>query len=58
MSNQRIGFQECVIECVGNKELVKEFNRLSGCNLWQSLRRAPLDRMIDDACGRYCRNRR
>lgn len=43
-------FQECVLQCAANKELVAEFDRLSGTSLGES--RSPLDRLIDEATGR------
>ena len=42
---------ECIAWCAGNAELVAEFNRLTGRNLGRSLKRSPMDRMVDDACG-------
>lgn len=44
-------FEQCVLECSANAELVAQFNRLTGCTLGQSLRRSPLDVAIDDATG-------
>jgi hypothetical protein len=44
-------FEEVVAYAVGNSELVKEFNRLSGCNLGQSAQRTGLDRLIDESTG-------
>ncbi len=43
-------FDQCVIECIRNRELVAEFDRLQGTNL--SLRGNWLDLQIDLACGR------
>ncbi len=45
-------FGECVQECAKDNELVKEFNRLTGCKLGKSLARKPIEVMIDEACGR------
>lgn len=42
-------FDECAVYCVGNSELVKEFNRLSRCHLGE--RRTPIEASIDNACG-------
>lgn len=42
-------FEDCVIVCVGNKELVSEFNRLTGFHLGE--RRTALEAQIDAACG-------
>ena len=42
-------FQECCIQCAGNAELVKEFNRLSDAKLGGS--RNPFEIAIDNACG-------
>ena len=44
-------FQDCLIECCQNDELVKEFNRLSNTNLNFKDRRAPIEKMIDEATG-------
>uniref|UniRef100_A0A6M3LRZ0 Uncharacterized protein n=1 Tax=viral metagenome TaxID=1070528 RepID=A0A6M3LRZ0_9ZZZZ len=45
-----MNFSEVAIECVGNHELVSEFNRLTGCKLGIDTR-APIEKMIDDATG-------
>lgn len=45
-----LNFNDCLMECAGNKELVKEFDRLQGCNL--SLKGSPLTLMIGKACGK------
>lgn len=45
-------FADVVSECAGNADLVREFNRLYGCNLGQSLTRKPIEAMVDRACGR------
>lgn len=42
-------FAECCVHCIGNQDLVKEFNRLSGLKL--GMRRAPIERLIDETCG-------
>lgn len=42
-------FEECCLECIKNEDLIKEFNRLSGCHLGKP--RKPLDIAIDKACG-------
>lgn len=42
-------FQECCIQCAGNAELVKEFNRLSDAKLGES--RNPFEIAIDNASG-------
>jgi len=44
-------FEDCLVECCKNKELLKEFNRLSNTNLSFRDTRAPLERMIDKATG-------
>lgn len=44
-------FAECVLTCVSTPELIAEFNRLSGCNLGQSLNRKPIEVMVDEAVG-------
>jgi len=43
-------FASCLQSCVGNQELVSNFDRLKGTNL--SLRGAPIDLAIDRAVGR------
>lgn len=45
-----MNFLEVAKECIGTPELVKEFNRLYGCGLGVD-RRAPIERMIDEATG-------
>lgn len=42
-------FAECLIKCIDNKELVSEFNRLSGHSIGK--RRTTLENIIDNACG-------
>lgn len=44
-----MSFEQCALYCAGNMELVKGFNRLSGCHLGE--RRTPIDIAIDGACG-------
>ena len=44
-------FQECLVECIEQDELVREFNRLSGTSLSFRDERKPIERMIDDATG-------
>ena len=46
----RYTFYECLMYCAGNKELIKEFDRLSGSNL--SLQGPPINFMIDEATGK------
>lgn len=41
-------FEECCCECVSNKELVEQFNRLTGNKL--GVRRTPIEITIDKAC--------
>lgn len=43
-------FEECVMECAKNQELVKEFDRLAGTNL--QLKGAPIELAIDKATGK------
>ena len=43
-------FYEFLMQCAGNKELVLEFDRLSGSNL--SLEGPPINFMIDKATGK------
>lgn len=42
--------------CLDTPEFVTEFNRLYGCNLGQSLKRQPIEVMIDEAVGRSGEN--
>lgn len=48
--SDKILFNDCLMECAGNRELVKEFDRLRGTNL--SMAGAPIIRMIDEATGK------
>ena len=43
-------FEEVVLECVGNKKLVKEFNRLLGTHINED-NRSPIHLMIDKTTG-------
>ncbi len=45
-----MSFMQCLMACAENKELVKEFDRLAGCDL--SFSGTPIDRMIDEATGK------
>lgn len=45
-----ISFIECVHECLTTNELVKQFERLYDIELIES--RTPIERMVDQACGR------
>lgn len=45
-----MNFDQVLQHCAGNKELVTQFDRLTGSNL--SLKGAPLDVAIDKASGR------
>lgn len=42
-------FYDCAIQCAGNKDLVKEFNRLTGLHMGES--RTPIQCAIDKSCG-------
>lgn len=46
-----MSFEECVIFCAGNQELVREFDRLYGTNLSQIGRRSGIERLVDEATG-------
>jgi hypothetical protein len=49
-----VTFNDCLMECARNPDLVREFNRLAGCHLpvpGERDTRSPLDRLIDDATG-------
>lgn len=42
-------FEDFAVYCAGNKDLVREFNRLSGCHMGET--RTPIEKMIDGSCG-------
>jgi len=46
-------FNDCVLECLENKELIKEFDRIKGTKVMQAFydNRSPIVRMIDEATG-------
>ena len=44
-----MNFEDCLMACAGNRELVSEFNRLSGFHLGET--RTPIEVQIDTACG-------
>jgi hypothetical protein len=44
-------FQDCLIECCHNQELIKQFNRLAGTNVLAIDTRPPVVKMIDEATG-------
>ena len=44
-------FEDCLLECCLNEDLVKGFNRLSKTTLDFHDRRAPIEKMIDGATG-------
>lgn len=48
-----MNFQDCVSECCQTRELVKEYNRLTGRNVLSNIydTRAPITRMIDESTG-------
>ena len=48
-----LSFWDCVKACIAQPGLIAEFERLSGHRLpaASSIRRAPIEHMIDDACG-------
>ncbi|KKM85251.1 hypothetical protein LCGC14_1291030 [marine sediment metagenome] len=43
-------FHECVDYCAGNKEFIKQFDRLAGTNL--SLKGTPIELMVDKSTGK------
>lgn len=43
-------FEECLLHCAGSKELVEQFDRLTGSNL--SMKGSPIELMVDRASGR------
>lgn len=46
---EMITLKDCILECAGNRKFVAGYESLTSNQLVD--RRAPLDRMIDDACG-------
>lgn len=50
MEDKPLTFTHCLMECAANKELVREFDRITGHNL--SRKGAPIELMVDDATGR------
>lgn len=42
-------FQEACSQCISNKALIREFNRLTGNRLGEP--RSSIERMVDSACG-------
>lgn len=46
-----MNFQDCLIECCLNENLVKAFNRLSNTTLDFQDKRKPIERMIDASTG-------
>lgn len=44
-----MNFQDVLVECCLNQDLIREFNRLSNTNLSFKDDRKPIERMIDDA---------
>jgi len=45
-----VSFHSCLMECIGNQELVANYDRLNGTNLCQN--GSGLEVAIDMACGR------
>lgn len=43
-------FTECLFYCIGEPELVKEFNRLTGSRIGVDDRK-PIERLVDEAAG-------
>ena len=48
---EELTFPAVAVECLANRELVREFNRLSGTHLLEGNKRAPIEKMIDEATG-------
>lgn len=44
-------FLDCLFYCIGQDDLVDEFNRLTGCQIGGADKRTALERAIDDATG-------
>ena len=44
-------FWDCALECINNKELVRQYNRIFEANLGKSLNRKPIEKMVDKATG-------
>lgn len=47
----KVNFEGCLMECANTPELVKEFDRLYGCQLSTLHLRSPITRMVDEATG-------
>lgn len=45
-------FIEVVMHCTKNRELVKEYDRLTGSSLGSILSASPINRMVDEGTGR------
>jgi hypothetical protein len=43
-----MSFEECCTECIGNDELVQQFNRLTNHSI--GVHRTPVQIVIDNAC--------
>lgn len=48
-----MSFQECLMECCSNQELVKQFNRLTGRKVLDNIydKRASIIKMVDESTG-------
>jgi len=46
-----VTFEACVRECLQNDSFMREFDRLTGCQLSTPKARAPIEAMIDKAAG-------
>ena len=50
LTNEKpMSFKDVVLYCAGQSEFLKEFNRLTSCQLGKP--RSPLEQMIDEATG-------
>lgn len=44
-------FYECLMECATSKELIEQFNRLTGRKVGVAIARSPIEAMIDASTG-------
>lgn len=53
MTEEALNFNECLLETVKQRELIREYDRLSGTNIMQIFydNRPPMVKMIDEATG-------
>lgn len=47
----KMTFADCLKECISTPGFVENFNRLTGRQLGEALKRTPIERMIDECSG-------